>query len=270
MSLLRSFLAPPKMRATPGGFSIDDYLGWLSASGMPLLNQTWATNKEVVEGDFAGAWCERLQSNSVVFACLMTRVMLFSQARFQFQQLRGGRPAICSEPPTSGSSRRPEPGRITARPAHPGLIDADMSGDWFGVRRPGPGQAAAPGLGDDPDRLAQRRHRLPRVRTRTPRSRATRTSRAAPCAAAEPWALRRGRGRPLRSDPGPAVTVPRHAAADRGPARDRRRHRPPPRTSTCSWRTRRRPTSRVKFPAGSIPKKAKEAIDIFEQEHAGA
>jgi hypothetical protein len=32
------------------------------------------------------------ESNSVVFACESNRIMLFSEARFQFQQMRGGRP----------------------------------------------------------------------------------------------------------------------------------------------------------------------------------
>lgn len=31
-------------------------------------------------------------SNSVVFACAMVRMLLFSEARFQFQHMRGGRP----------------------------------------------------------------------------------------------------------------------------------------------------------------------------------
>lgn len=33
-----------------------------------------------------------IEANPVVFACVLNRVLLFSEARFQFQQLRGGRP----------------------------------------------------------------------------------------------------------------------------------------------------------------------------------
>ena len=137
MSLIRSILTPPRMRATPGSYSFDDYLGWLSSAGYPLLNQTWSTNRETIEGDFAGLVRGAYQSNGVVFACLMTRFMLFAEARFQFQQLRGGRPGDLFGTPALQILERPEPGMTTGDLLSLALLDADLSGDWFGVRRPG-------------------------------------------------------------------------------------------------------------------------------------
>jgi len=137
MSLIRSLLAPPRMRATiPGGYSIDEYIGWLSEAGFPLLPQSWATNEEVIEGDFAGLVRGAYQGNSVVFACLMKRLMLFSQARFQFQQMRGGQPGDLFGTPELQIIERPEPGETTADLLTLARLDSDLAGDWFGVRRP--------------------------------------------------------------------------------------------------------------------------------------
>ena len=140
MSLIRSMLAPSHQRADGGwsGFAdFGDMVGWLGGNGFPLLNQTWATNKEVIEGDFAGLVHGAYQSNGVVFACLMTRFMLFAEARFAFQQMRGGRPGDLFGTPDLGIIERPEPGMTTGDLLTAGMLDADLAGDWFGIRRPG-------------------------------------------------------------------------------------------------------------------------------------
>lgn len=138
MSIIRSLLTPAKMRATaPGSYSIDDYLQWLSNAGFPLLNQTWSPTEERIEGDFPGLVRGAYQANGLVFACLMTRFMLFSQVRFQYQQMRGGRPGDLFGTPELQIIERPEPGRVTADLLTLAMLDADLAGDWFGVRRPG-------------------------------------------------------------------------------------------------------------------------------------
>jgi len=138
MSLIRSLLTPTRMRANaPGSYSMDDYIGWLAAAGFPLVHQTWTSNEEKVEGDFAGLVRGAYQSNGIVFACLMTRFMLFSQIRFQFQQLRGGVPGDLFGTPDLRLIERPEPGETTADLLSVAMLDADLAGDWFGVRRPG-------------------------------------------------------------------------------------------------------------------------------------
>jgi hypothetical protein len=138
MSLIRSLLAPVRMKAeAPGSYSWGDIANWLAASGYPLINQTWAQNKEVIEGDFGGLVRTAYQSNGVVFACLMTRFLLFSEARFQFQQMRGGRPGDLFGTPDLSILETPEPGMTTGDLLTGGMLDADLAGDWFGVRRPG-------------------------------------------------------------------------------------------------------------------------------------
>jgi hypothetical protein len=138
MSIIRSLLTPAKMRATaPGSYDMSDYMRWLSDAGFPLINQSWTMNEERVEGDFSGLVRTAYQSNGVVFACLMTRFLLFSEARFQFQEMRRGRPGDLFGTPALQLLERPEPGKTTADLLSLALLDADLSGDWFGVRRPG-------------------------------------------------------------------------------------------------------------------------------------
>jgi hypothetical protein len=140
VSLIRSLFAAPRTRANAGmwtGGSWDDFVGWLGASGFPLLPQTWTSNEETIEGNFTGLVGGAYEGNSIVFACLLKRCMLFSQARFQFQELRGGQPGDLYGTPDLRLIENPEPGEVTADLLTMARLDADLAGDWFGVRRPG-------------------------------------------------------------------------------------------------------------------------------------
>ena len=137
MSLIRSLLSPASVRAQGGpwsGGSFDDFASWLVASGYPLLHQTWSSSEETIEGDFEGLVRGVYQSNGVVFACLMTRFLLFSQVRFQFQQLRSGRPGDLfgttalrplEVPWTNGQT-----GDLLSRM----ILDADFAGNSYTAR----------------------------------------------------------------------------------------------------------------------------------------
>lgn len=140
MGDIAALMKSPRMRSEwPQSFGINDYAGWLSSLGFGnLLNQTWTRNEEVIEGDFAGLVRGAYQANGIVFACLMTRFMLFNQARFQWQQMRGGQPGDLFGTADLAIIERPEPGETTADLLGLGLLDADLAGDWFGVRRAGP------------------------------------------------------------------------------------------------------------------------------------
>lgn len=73
--------------------------------------------------------------NSVAFASLAARAKLFSQVRFQFQQMFGGREGSLFGTPDLRVLERPEPGETTIDLMYRGILDADLAGDWFGVRR---------------------------------------------------------------------------------------------------------------------------------------
>jgi hypothetical protein len=269
MSIIRSLLTPTKFHATaPGSFSLDDYLGWLSQAGFPLLNQTWSATEERVEGDFAGLVRTAYQANGVVFACLLTRFMLFSQVRFQYQQMRAGRPGDLFGTPELQIIERPEPGRVTADLLTLAMLDADLSGDWFGLRRPGRIKRLRPDWtwvligsrndatdypGWDPDAEVAGYGYSPRgmfgsgeVWTFLPNE----IAHFYPV----PDPLMRHRGMPL-----PTAAL-REIASDGAATTHKRKYFENAATGNLV----------VKFPPSLTVEKAKELIEVFEQEHRGA
>ena len=115
MSLVRSLLSTPGLRSEwPQSYGLQDYIGWLGQYGMGFpFPQTWQRNEEPIEGNFQGLVQGAYRSNGVVFACMMTRFLLFSEARFQFQQMRSGRPGDLFGTPDLSILERPEPGGTT-------------------------------------------------------------------------------------------------------------------------------------------------------------
>ena len=72
--------------------------------------------------------------NVVVFSCILARLQVFSQARFQYRELRNGRPGDYF-----GTSGTGDPGTARARPHHVDLLsrmetDASLAGNWYGVK----------------------------------------------------------------------------------------------------------------------------------------
>ena len=265
MSLVSSLLSRPRTRAS---YTMDDYVTWLMASGAPLLNQTWTTNKESIEGDFPGLVRTAYQSNGIVFAALITRFMLFSQARFAFQQLRAGQPGDLFGTPALRILENPEPGMVTGDLLAHALLDADLAGDWFGVRRPGrlkrlrpdwttvivgSANKAAENPGNDPDAEVVGYAYSP----------------GGPYSSGETWTfaanevahffpiwdpLSRYRGIPL-----PTAAL-REIGGDSAATAHKRQF----------FENAATPNLIVKFPAGLTIPKAKDMIDVFEQEHTGS
>jgi hypothetical protein len=139
MSLIRSLITPgrPRERSEAGFLSMDDFANLLTLGNFPLfMNQTLRTDREEIDAGFAGLVSGAYRSNGIVFACILARMLLFSEARFQFQQMRGGRPGDLFGTPELGILERPEPGKTTGDLLTRAIIDVDLAGNWFGVRRP--------------------------------------------------------------------------------------------------------------------------------------
>ena len=73
------------------------------------------------------------RANGIVYACEMVRVKVFSEIRFQFQALRGGRPAELFGNPSLSILERPFQGGTTGDMASRMILDADFAGNWFGT-----------------------------------------------------------------------------------------------------------------------------------------
>lgn len=117
------------------GMSIDDVLSLFSSDASLLLPTTLKVDREEIESSFSGYVSGFYQRNGVVFACLMTRFLLFSQARYQFQQMRAG-----TAGPLFGTSElsiieNPDLGRSTADLTARMMLDNDLAGIAYVHRR---------------------------------------------------------------------------------------------------------------------------------------
>lgn len=142
MSLIRSLatlIRPRSERASSWPLiTVDDYAQMLSLGAFPFgLNTTMGSNREEVEANFTGLVQGAYRANGVIFACMAARQLLFSECRFQFQQMRAGRPGDLFGTPDLQIVERPEPGKTTGDLLSRAITDADLAGNWFGVRRPG-------------------------------------------------------------------------------------------------------------------------------------
>jgi len=112
--------------------------------GIPL--PATQPNQEGPGSDFVSLVAGAYQGNSVVFACELTRMALFSEATFQWRQRRNGRPGDLFGTPELAVLETPWPGGTTGDLLTRMIVDADMGGTSF-VARP-----------------AERRDRLMRLR----------------------------------------------------------------------------------------------------------
>jgi hypothetical protein len=121
--------------------SFDQWVDYFSFNGStyPFVvnNGNAVQNGEEIGGDFRGYVEGIYKRNGVVFACMAARQLLFSEARFQFQQMRRGRPGdlfgtadlVPLEQPWEGAGTD---GLLTRM-----INDADLAGNSYIVRRSG-------------------------------------------------------------------------------------------------------------------------------------
>lgn len=110
------------------------------------INQTLQGDRENVGDGFAGLVDGAYKRNGVVFACMLARLLLFSEARFQFRALRGGRPGDLFGTPDLSVLERPWPGGTTGDLLTRAIQDVDLAGNAFFARR-----------GEEPDRIRRLR-----------------------------------------------------------------------------------------------------------------
>lgn len=92
---------------------------------------------EQIENDFVGYVNGAYKSNSVVFTAIQKRTALFSEARFQFQQMRGGRPGDLFGTAALSLLERPWPNGTTGELLGRMVQDTDLSGNFYALREPG-------------------------------------------------------------------------------------------------------------------------------------
>ena len=100
---------------------------------LPVSN--WKPNEEGIGSDFVGLINGAYKANAVVFACELTRIALFSEARFQWRYMKNGRPGDLFGTPDLKILERPWPQGTTGDLLTRMLLDADFGGSGYMARR---------------------------------------------------------------------------------------------------------------------------------------
>lgn len=99
------------------------------------LNETLRGKVEEINTSYDGLVQQAYRTSAVVFACELARLQLFSEARFQFQQMRNGRPGNLFGTKSLDILEHPWQTAITGDLLTRVLLDADFGGTAFMVRR---------------------------------------------------------------------------------------------------------------------------------------
>jgi phage portal protein BeeE len=91
-------------------------------------------NQEV-GGSFQGYIDGVYKQNGVVFACITARQLLFSEARFQFRRMRGGRPGDLYGTQELAMLERPWENATTGDLLTRAITDVDLAGNFYAARR---------------------------------------------------------------------------------------------------------------------------------------
>lgn len=118
--------------------TIDDYLSvlndaylWGGGGSGPALMQTLAGGQVEQFMETFASYSTAFATNSVIFSCEVTRMLLFSTIRFQFQALNKGRPSELFSNPDLSLLETPWPGGTTQDLLVQMLLDADLAGNSY-------------------------------------------------------------------------------------------------------------------------------------------
>jgi phage portal protein BeeE len=139
MSLYDRFLARMGLQRTFLPFTPAELMAMQNSLGVSYYpSQTYPKSTEVIGQGFASFVANAYASNPIVFAVENARVQLFSEARFQFQVMKDGRPGELTQGPSTYLRllENPWPGGTTSQLLKDLLLDADLGGNAFVLRRP--------------------------------------------------------------------------------------------------------------------------------------
>jgi len=117
-------------------YTVDDYLSWFSYGGVqyPVIGAGSTQDREQVENSFVGYVRSAYKSNGIVFSCMLARLMIFSEARFLFQDMRDGQPGALSWSPELEVLENPWPNGGTGELLARMIQDVDLAGNFYAVR----------------------------------------------------------------------------------------------------------------------------------------
>lgn len=132
-------------RSSPLSLAFDDWMSVISSFSFQGVNYTLpGATQEDIGGSYSGLARGGYKGNGVVFACIANRADLFSEARFAYRRLRGGRPGdlfgFGRDHPLFGELdllRVPWESGTTGDLLQRMLLHVDVAGNSYVVRRAG-------------------------------------------------------------------------------------------------------------------------------------
>jgi len=137
---LRTTLRRRLGRRSQTDLSFQDWVNYFAFAGnqYPLLQLSMGGEPvEEPSHTFQGYVQAAYRSNGIVFACMLVRMLLFAEARFQFRELRNGRPGDLFGTAALAPLERPWPGGTTGDLLSRMIQDADLAGNFYGTLRAG-------------------------------------------------------------------------------------------------------------------------------------
>ena len=138
MKLLDALVRQSTQSRFPSRMTFDDWInsftfqGSTYGGGIPGHFTTMGRERaETIESSFAGYCDGVLKTNGVVFAVEQIRLATFSEARFQFRQIRDGRPGDLFGTPALTILEEPWPGGTTGDLLSRMLLHADLAGNAY-------------------------------------------------------------------------------------------------------------------------------------------
>jgi hypothetical protein len=131
----------PERATGINSLSFEQWLQWMTYQGKhyPFMpgSGTSGRPQEEPEPTFEGYVQGIYRSNGVVFACMTARLLLFSEARLLWRELRQGRPGDLFWTPELTTLEVPWPNGTTGDLLGRAIQDADLAGNFYAVRRRG-------------------------------------------------------------------------------------------------------------------------------------
>lgn len=118
-------------------FGWDDYLGLWAGDPYMGFAQTVSGPEERIEGSFEGIVAGAYKRSGVVFACILARLLVFSEARFQWRAFNKGRPGALFGTTDLDLLEQPWPNATTGDLLARMEQDGTLAGNFFATRRIG-------------------------------------------------------------------------------------------------------------------------------------
>lgn len=138
MDTLARWMGLPETKRSHPALPFETWVSLFGLDGLsfPTIRQTLQGTVEEIGPDFGGLAEGAFKRNGIIFACMTARQLLMSEARFQFQQLRGGVPGDLFGTEALAILERPWPNAQTSDLISRAVQDVDLAGNFFAVRRP--------------------------------------------------------------------------------------------------------------------------------------